>query len=280
MQIFTLFDAQMRGFRAGRKPRSDFHIGFQSRVLAACAGLGHTCDCIFLRAGETQNEFVTKRHEWWACLRGGIRIAAPEQAAVLIGGGDIFAPAAGQLMQVQTMIDSILVRVMPAGDCAHDAIVLPADARDCAQGRIASVNNAPARRDDAADALRAGSCRAQVQADFVMLAPGEEGWGSRLHARGLRWALCYGGALSLRWRSMRVGAGTQLACLQPGAVFAPEPQDAFEVEVMPHGSRLLCCVRPDLRSGGISDGRPGNAQPDHNERRRESSRREAEPLPG
>ncbi|WP_238587203.1 hypothetical protein [Cupriavidus sp. IDO] len=232
----------MRDFGTGRRPRSDFHIGFRSRVLAASAGLGHTCDYIFLRTGETQNEFVTKCHEWWACLRGGIRIAEAGQEPVLMSGGDIFVPAAGVPMQLNIMLDTILVRVMPAPD----------------------------------DAQSAGTPAAPIQAEFAWLSVGEDDWGRRLRARGLRWALCYRGALSLHWRPAAPDARGQCAPLQPGTLYAPDPQDACEIDVLQPGSGLLCCMQGD-RAGNLQ---ALCAPAGLNEERREPSRREALSLPG
>lgn len=130
----------MRALHSGRHTPADLTLGFQSRVLAASAGLGDTCDYVFLCAGETQSAFVADRNEWWGCLRGGLRLSAPGHDCLLMGGGELFAPAQGMRMQVRAMVDTILVRAVPQQqDDAAPAVSLPEGARCCALGSIAAI---------------------------------------------------------------------------------------------------------------------------------------------
>ncbi|WP_354685310.1 hypothetical protein [Cupriavidus necator] len=238
MQIFTLFEARMRALHAGRRTSADLTLGFQSRVLPASAGVGDTCDYVFLCAGETQHAFAADRHEWWGCLRGGLRLSAPGHDSLLMGGGELFAPAPGVTMQVRAMVDSILVRAVPQQhDDAACGVSLPAGARHCALGSIAAVG-----AEEAVGTGRAeGAC---LQPEFIQLDQRIDDWAQRLQARGLRWALCYRGAVGLHWHDARARAGVDVAFLQPGAIYAPDPDESCRLDVVLPGTGLLCCFGP------------------------------------
>ncbi|SDD25386.1 hypothetical protein SAMN05216345_107158 [Cupriavidus sp. YR651] len=122
MQIFSFSDAQMRGAMPPHPSTPDLRVGFQLCVIPATAGLGHTCDYVFLRAGDLQPTFVTGRPEWWACLRGGVRILAGDRELALLGGGDVHTPAPAHPVEMQAVLDSILVRAVPRADGAAGVV--------------------------------------------------------------------------------------------------------------------------------------------------------------
>ncbi|CAN7260968.1 hypothetical protein D9M68_36340 [compost metagenome] len=252
MQIFTLFEARMRALHADRHAPSDFIPGFQSRLLAAAAGLGSTCDYVFLCAGETQAEFAADRHEWWGCLRGGLRLWSPGRGCLLMGGGELFAPAPGVPMQVQAMVDTILVRTVPQGPAdASRPVALPAGGWHCALGGIAAVEANGAEGMAGMHVLPAEVLRAQgpqpeqgMRPEFIQLDQSGEDWAQRLQARGLRWALCYRGAIGLHWHGALVRAGGDMAFLQPGTLYAPDPHESCRLDVLLPGTGLLCCFGP------------------------------------
>lgn len=261
MQIFTLFEARMRALHAGRHARSDFIPGFQSRLLAASAGLGSTCDYIFLCAGEAQAEFAARRHEWWGCLRGGLRLWSPGRGSLLIGGGELFAPAPGVPMQVQAMVDTILVRAVPQGPAdASRPVALPAGGWHCALGGLAAVGaNGPEGLEGMhvlpADEVQAEGWQPEqgMRPEFIQLDQSADDWAQRLRARGLRWALCYRGAIGLRWHGELVRAGGEMAFLQPGTLYAPDPHESCRLDVLLPGTGLLCCFGPgDELDGGVA----------------------------
>lgn len=249
MQIFTLFDARMRAIDADRQAPSDFLPGFQPRVLAAAAGLGCTCDYIFLCAGERQPEFSADCHEWWGCLRGGLRLSSPGRGSLLVGGGELFAPAPRVPMQVQAVADTILVRAVPQGPAeASRPVAMPAGAWQCGLGAIAPVGagadaDGVAAPHAPADALAADDWQAQpgMRPEFVQLDGSMDDWGRHLQARGLRWALCYRGALALHWHGALVRSGGDMAFLQPGALYAPDAHESCRLDVLVSGTGLLCC---------------------------------------
>lgn len=242
MQIFTLFEARMRALHSGRHTPADLTLGFQSRVLAASAGLGDTCDYVFLCAGETQSAFVADRNEWWGCLRGGLRLSAPGHDCLLMGGGELFAPARGMRMQVRAMVDTILVRAVPQQqDDAAPAVSLPEGARCCALGSIAAIGTEEAGGEPGQDT---GGPGYGAQPEFIQLDPSVDDWSRRLQARGLRWALCYRGAIGLHWHEAHAHAGVDVAFLQPGAIYAPDPHESCRLDVLLPGTGLLCCFRP------------------------------------
>lgn len=254
MQIFTLFEARMRALHSGRHAPADLTLGFQSRVLTASAGLGDTCDYVFLCAGETQDAFVADRNEWWGCLRGGLRMPAPGRDCLLMGGGELFAPAWGVPMQVRAMVDTILVRAVPQQqDDAARAVSLPRGARRCALGSIAAVG-----AEEAGGSPRQGTGEAGYGArpEFIQLDPSVDDWARRLQARGLRWALCHRGAIGLHWHEALAHAGVDLAFLQPGAIYAPDPHESCRLDVLLSGTGLLCCFGA---GDGIALGADGGA---------------------
>jgi hypothetical protein len=253
MQIFTLFEARMRAFDADRRAPSDLIPGFQPRVLAAAAGLGCTCDYVFLCAGESQTKFSADCHEWWGCLRGGLRLSSPGRGCLLLGGGELFAPAPGVPMQVQAVADTIVVRTVPQGppDSARP-VSLPAGGRHCALGGIApagadcaagmaEVHGWPADVPDPDD----GQARQGMRPEFVRLDAAADDWAQRLQARGLRWALCHRGAIGLHWHGALARAGGDMAFLEPGTLYAPDAHESCRFDVLVPGTGLLCCFGPD-----------------------------------
>lgn len=264
MQIFTLFEARMRALHADRHAPSDFIPGFQPRLLAAAAGLGSTCDYVFLCAGETQAEFAADCHEWWGCLRGGLRLSSPGRGCLLVGGGELFAPAPGVPMQVRAMVDTILVRAVPLDPAdASRPVALPAGGWHCALGGIAAVGaDGPGGMEGihmlSAAALQAEGQRPEqgMRPEFIQLDQADDDWAQRLQARGLRWALCYRGAVGLHWHGAQVRAGGDMAFLQPGTLYAPDPHESCRLDVLLPGTGLLCCFGPgdDLDRGVAARG--------------------------
>ena len=237
MQIYSLFDAPMRSFSRDRAASADLHIGFHSRLLPACAGPGSTCDYVFLQAGQSQQAFMATRGEWWACLRGGIRIAAPGHEAVLIGCADMFAPVPGMPMQVRAALDSILVRVVPddssaPGDTTSFEDTLLQGELSCgALGCLATM------REDVSDELELvyGGTRPTpvMRAGFAQLPAGE-----CVQVGGLRWALCHRGVLCVRWSQ---GGENYLNFIQPGTLFVPDPHESYSLEALLPATGLLFC---------------------------------------
>lgn len=272
MQIFTLFEARMRATDANRHARSDFLPGFQPRLLAADAGLGCTCDYIFLCAGERQPEFSADCHEWWGCLRGGLRLSSPGRGSLLVGGGELFAPVPGVPMQVQAVADTILVRAVPQGPAgATRPVAMPAGAWHCALGVIAPIGAGVGAGGDAdadADADGVGEPNALagvpdaddwqaqqgMRPEFVQLDGAVDDWGRHLRARGLRWALCYRGAIALHWHGALARGDRDTAFLQPGALYAPDARESCRLDVLVPGTGLLCCFGAgDATSDGVAE---------------------------
>jgi len=241
MQIFTLFEAQMRAFQSGHHAVADLTIGFQSRLLSSTAGLGETCDYVFLRAGEAQPEFVAQRPEWWACLRGGLRMSAPGRGSLLTGGGELFAPATGVSMQVRATVDTILLRAV-AQDVAAAPVSLPAGACRCTLGQLGA--NDPGGMAGASPDESALQSQAGMRPEFIQLDDSGGDWAQRLRARGLRWALCYRGAAGLYWHGPEAPAADEAAFLQPGALYAPDANETCRLDVLMPGTALLCCFGP------------------------------------
>ncbi|MFJ4290057.1 hypothetical protein ACIP1U_09750 [Cupriavidus sp. NPDC089707] len=259
MQIFTLFEAQMRAFHSGHHAVADLTIGFQSRLLSATAGLGETCDYVFLRAGEAQPEFMAERPEWWACLRGGLRMSAPGRGSLLAGGGELFAPATGVPMQVRATLDTILVRAV-AQDVAAAPVSLPAGACRCTLGKVGADD--PDSIDGASPGGGALRSLSGMQPEFIQLDDSGGDWAQWLRARGLRWALCYRGAAGLHWHGPEASAADNAAFLQPGALYAPDPNETCRLDVLMPGTALLCCFGPPCEHGNRGnegEGRIGQA---------------------
>ncbi|ODV43140.1 hypothetical protein AWV79_19890 [Cupriavidus sp. UYMMa02A] len=248
MQIYSLFDAPMRAFSHDRAASADLHIGLHSRLLPPCAGPGSTCDYVFLQGGQTQQVFVARRGEWWACLRGGIRVAAPDHEPVLIGSADMFAPTPGLPMQVHAVLDSILVRIAPDDIPWHvdarpyEDTLLQGELLRCSLGCVAAIGDGAGPALEIAD----GATRPvpRMQAGFAQLQAGE-----CLLAGGLSWALCHRGAFCLRWSQ---GGESYLNFVQPGTLFAPDPHESYSLEVLLPGTGLLYCsgaMQPEAADG-------------------------------
>ncbi|MEM5429155.1 hypothetical protein [Cupriavidus oxalaticus] len=261
MQIFTLFDAQMRAFHSGHHAVADLTIGFQSRLLSATAGLGETCDYVFLRAGEVQPEFVAQRPEWWACLRGGLRMSAPRRGSLLTGGGELFAPATGVPIQVRATVDTILVRTV-AQDAAAAPVLLPAGAHRCTLGEV-GADDPEGMAGASPGGVAALPSPSGMRPEFVQLDDAGGDWAQRLRARGLRWALCYRGAAGLYWHGPEVPAAGVAAFLQPGALYAPDANETCRLDVLMPGTALLCCFGPP--GGRGSESEDGNESDGGNE---------------
>jgi len=250
MRIFSLFDAPMRAFGPGLRPSTDLRIGFQSRLLPACAGWGCSCDYVFLRAGARQRQYMASRAEWWACLRGCIRLAASGHEPLLLGGADLFAPAQGLPMQVHALLDSLLVRVVSDDRALHtgagpfDDILLQGGGCSGPLGRLASLNSEAAQSGEFAPG---GPGPLRARAEFVQVAMGESEWAERLQVQGLRWALCHVGAVGLHWRKRQPDSCTQVAVLQPGMMFVTDPREDYRIEALLPATGLLCCMRPGAR---------------------------------
>lgn len=237
MQIYSLFDAPMRSVSRDRAASADLHIGTHSRLLPACAGPGNTCDFVFLPAGQSQRAFAATRGEWWACLRGGIHIAAPGHGAVLIGCADMFAPMPGMPMRVRAVLDSILVRVVPDNSSGYgdatpfEDTLLQGELSCSALGCVATM------RDDVSDelALVYGGTRPApvMRAGFAQLPAGE-----CVQVGGLRWALCHCGVLCLRWSQ---GGEKHLKFIQTGTLFVPDPHELYSLEALLPATGLLFC---------------------------------------
>jgi hypothetical protein len=237
MQIYSLFDAPMRVFSRSRAASADLHIGFHSRLLPACSGPGSTCDYVFLQAGQSQHAFMARRGEWWACLRGGIRIAAPGHDALLIGGAEMFAPVPELPMQVRAVLDSVLVRVVPDDSSAHGDATSFEDTLLQGELSCGTLGCVATLRDDIGgelDFVRGGTQPTQgMRAGFAHLPAGE-----CLQVGGLRWALCHRGVLCVRWSQ---GGETYLNFMQPGTLFVPDPGESCSLEAWLPATGLLYC---------------------------------------
>ncbi|MBV8272932.1 MAG: hypothetical protein JO067_11745 [Cupriavidus sp.] len=88
-------------------------------------------------------------------------------------------------------------------------------------------------------------------AEFVAIDAGEADWAQQLHARGLNWAVCHHGALSLQWRASVRPDEVRTTYLQPGMAFAPEPGDDYCIDAILSGAGLLCCLQPPPASGAV-----------------------------
>ncbi len=222
MQIFSLFEAAMHAAVPAQKLSSDLLIGFHARVIPWAAGLGSVCDYVFLRGGEVQSRFCAGRSEHWACLRGGIRVSAPGRDAVLLGGGDVFTPWPRQSAMVQALLDSVLIRMVP-----DRAAPLP-------DGELAGSGEDPGEAPYAA---------------FAALHAGDAGWACRLGLEGLRWAACHGGTLRLQWWPAQRDGVVREAYLQPGAAYAPDPDEDYCIDALSPSAGLFCCVQQSLVRG-------------------------------
>lgn len=210
MQIFSSFDAQLRGATPPVPDSPELNVGLQLCVIPATAGLGHGCDHVFLRAGDMQSGIVSARPGWWACLRGGLRVLAAGQELAALAGGDVFMPQPGQPVTLQAVLDSVLVHAVPQ----------------------------PGSED------RPGT------PSFVVIEPGEPDWAQRLRAHGTVWGACYRGTLCLQWRTTRGAAGVRTVYLQPGMAFAPGRYDDYCLDAMVPDAGLLCCARSPVDDTG------------------------------
>lgn len=136
-------------------------------------------------------------------------------------------------------------------DNAACAVSLPEGARRCALGSIAAVGTEEA---GGSPGQGTGGAGYGVQPAFIQLDPSVEDWARRLQARGLRWALCYRGAIGLHWHEAHAHAGVDVAFLQPGAIYAPDPHESCRLDVLLPGTGLLCCFGP---GDGIAVGAGG-----------------------
>lgn len=97
---------------------------------------------------------------------------------------------------------------------------------------------------------RCASCVPRANAAFVSLAEGEPEWAVRLRAGGLNWAACHEGTLCLQWHSPWPHAERQVAYLQPGMVFAPDPDEAYRIDALHPVASLLCCLQAPAHVAG------------------------------
>ncbi|WP_420992665.1 hypothetical protein ACKI2N_006810 [Cupriavidus sp. 30B13] len=246
MRIFSLFEAQMRGEILAGGGASALRVGLQVRVVPETAGLGSSGDYVFLPQGAMQPGTATARAEWWACLCGAVKVTLAGCAPVLLSPGSVYAIRQGERLRLAALQDSVLIR----------AVLDPHAVGLVGAGLTSSFDAFAAGQAErwrawggAADAVaRAGRpAPPRLNAAFVTIAEGEPEWADRLRAGGLNWAACHEGTLRLQWHSPWPHAERQVAYLQPGMVFAPDPDEGYRIEALEPVASLLCCLQAPAR---------------------------------
>ncbi|MGO4329152.1 hypothetical protein AB4Z48_02505 [Cupriavidus sp. 2TAF22] len=238
MRIFSLFDAQMRGEILAGGGASALRVGLQVRVVPEAAGLGSSGDYVFLPQGAAQPGIVTARAEWWACLCGTVKVTPAGGAPVLLSAGGVYAIRQGERLQLAVLQDSVLIRTVldpQAVGLVGAGLTSSFDAFAAGQ----SERWRPGQGARAADACMPP----RLNAAFVAIAEGEPEWAERLRAGGLNWAACHEGTLCLQWYSPWPHAERQVAYLQPGMVFAPDPEEGYRIDALQPVASLLCCLQ-------------------------------------
>ena len=260
MRIFSLFDAQMRGEILAGGSASQLRVGLQVRVVPEAAGLGSSGDYIFLPEGAMQSGIVTARAEWWACLYGTIKLTPVGGAPVLLSAGGLYALRQAERLDLAVLQDAVMIRaildpnavgLVGAGiTSSYDAFATGQAERWRATpgAETIEVSGASVRSGRFAPGMAEGQSRSapgvlRVNAAFVSLGEGEPEWAMRLRAVGLNWAACHEGTLCLQWHSPWPHAEREVAYLQPGMVFAPDPDEAYRIDALHPVASLLCCLQ-------------------------------------
>ncbi|WP_454720650.1 MULTISPECIES: hypothetical protein [Cupriavidus] len=245
MRVFSLFDAQMRGEIVAGAPASALRVGLQVRVVPEAAGLGGSGDYVFLRQGAMQAGFVAARAEWWACLCGAVKIVRAGCAPVLLSAGSVYAIRQGERLRLAALQDSVLIRAVldpQAVGLVGAGLTSSFDAFAAGQAERWRVPGAAADM-DAGEGRTGAPAPPRLNAAFVTIAEGEPAWAERLGAGGLNWAACHEGTLRLQWHSPWPHVELQVAYLQPGMVFAPDPEEGYRIDALDPVASLLCCLQ-------------------------------------
>ncbi|WP_020203667.1 MULTISPECIES: hypothetical protein [Cupriavidus] len=247
MRVFSLFDAQVRGEIVAGAAASALRVGLQVRVVPEAAGLGSSGDYVFLRQGAMQPGIAAARAEWWACLCGAVKVTPAGCAPVLLSAGSVYAIRQGERLRLAALQDSVLVRavldpqavgLVGAGlTSSFDAFAAGQAERWRMQGGAGDAQAGPA----------GGHAPPRLNAAFVTIAEGEPAWAERLRAGGLNWAACHEGTLRLQWHSPWPHVERQVAYLQPGMVFAPDPEEGYRIDALDPVASLLCCLQAPRR---------------------------------
>ncbi|GAB7546964.1 hypothetical protein [Cupriavidus sp. 8B] len=246
MRIFSLFDAQMRGEILAGGTASQLRVGLQVRVVPEAAGLGSSGDYIFLPQGAMQSGIVTTRAEWWACLCGTIKLTPLGGEPVLVSAGGVYALRQAERLHLAVLQDTVLIRAI----LDPNAVGLVGAGATSSYDAFA-VGQADLWQADGPERGAHGVPRAN--AAFVSLAEGEPEWALRLRAGGLNWAACHAGTLCLQWHSPWPHVERQVAYLQPGMVFAPDPDEAYRIDALYPVASLLCCLQAPARVAGAGE---------------------------
>lgn len=247
MRIFSLFDAQMRGEVLIGGSDSQLRVGLQVRVVPESAGLGSSGDYIFLPQGAMQSGVVAARAEWWACLCGTIKLTPAGGDPVLLAAGGVYALRQAERLQLAALQDTVLIRAIldpGAVGLVGAGITRSYDAFAAGQAQRWRAASGAGRSDALAPGL------ARVNAAFVALAEGEREWAVRLRAGGLNWAACHEGTLCLQWHSPWPQVERQVVYLQPGMVFAPDPDETYRIDALHRVASLLCCLQAPAQVAG------------------------------
>jgi hypothetical protein len=226
---------------------SQLRVGLQVRVVPESAGLGSSGDYIFLPQGAMQSSVLTAHAEWWACLCGTIKLMPVGGAPVLLSAGGVYALRQAERLHLAALQDTVLIRaILDPGAVGLVGAGITSSYDAFAAGQAQRWRAVPGA--EASEAPAPGLAR--VNAAFVSLAEGEPEWAVRLRAGGLNWAACHEGALCLQWHSPWPQAGLQVAYLQPGMVFAPDPDEAYRIDALHPVASLLCCLQAPARVAG------------------------------
>lgn len=244
MRIFSLFDAQMRGEVLTGGTASQLRVGLQVRVVPEAAGLGSTGDYIFLPQGAMQSGIVTACPEWWACLRGTIKLTPVGGKPVLVSAGGVYALRQAERLHLAVLQGAVLIRTV------LDPSAVGLVGAGVTSGYEAFAGGQAGRWQLEGEMRGAQEGVPRANAAFVSLAEGEPDWALRLRAGGLNWAACYAGTLCLQWHSPWPHVERQVAYLQPGMVFAPDPDEAYRIDALHPVASLLCCLRAPARVAG------------------------------